>query len=400
MQIKAFRTLRPPEPLASRVSAPPYDVVDEEEAREIVAANPDSFMRVIRPETCLPAGADPHSDVAYECAAGVFAEFQRRELLQQDTTPRLFVYEQRSGSHRQRAVVGCCHADDYRDGVIKVHERTRHDKEADRERHIQRLRAHTGLVFVTYHDDAAIDVLVNRVCEDTALYRFAAEDGVQHTVWIVPDAPAMTSAFADVRRAYIADGHHRAAASVDVAGRLSAEAEAQWFPAALFPSSQLRILPVHRLVSGLPPPDVAALEGKAAAAFRVKPLTPGDAGARPSPRAIRMVHRGRWHALDPVDRPGDPVAGLDVSILQDRLLSPALGIRDVRRDQRISFFGGPGGLDAMLSKMAGQGGCVGFVMHPVTVEDMIRVADSGGIMPPKSTWFDPKVRSGLFVHPF
>jgi len=301
--------------------------------------------------------------------------------------------------------MACCHVDDYRADVIKKHEKTRQEKEDDRTRHIDALGAHTGPVLLTYRDVPAIDRLMEQAATLPPLYDFAAPDGVSHTVWRMPDTPALQQCFARVPAAYIADGHHRAASSVRVAaqrraaGAADPDAESNWFMAILFPAGRLTVLPYNRLVrdlNGLAPRDfVKALAG----AFEVvenAPPAPAGVGR------VSMYLAGKWLGLRrrlPAPA-GDPVAALDVSYLQDHLLAPILGIRDPRTDCRIDFVGGARGVQALEQSVNSGEFAAAFAMFPVTVSQLMAIADRGLIMPPKSTWFDPKPRSGLLVHAF
>jgi len=405
VRIKPFRALHPPPERAGEVACVPYDVVDTEEARALAAGNPASCLHVIRSEIDFPPGTNPYADEVYAQAATNFARFQAEGLLVRDPQAHFYVYRQKMGDHVQRGVVACCHIDDYQSDVIRKHERTRRDKEDDRTRHIGTLSAHTGLVFLAYRDQAAIDRLVAAVEAGQPLCRFVAPDGVEHTVWAAPAATGLAEAFQRVPLCYIADGHHRAAASARV-GRERAQANPQhrgdeeynWFLGVLFPATQLRILPINRLVkdlNGLSPEQfLDKLRG-------VGTLEPAAAGTPASRGEVLVFVNGGWWSLAfppaSIDHT-DPIASLDVSLLQDRVLAPILGIGDPRTDERIEFVGGIRGTDE-LERRAGAGG-VAFSMHATSPDELLAVADAGEIMPPKSTWFEPKLRSGLFVHEF
>ena len=284
---------------------------------------------------------------------------------------------------------------DYLAGVLKQHEKTRKDKEDDRTRHIEVLSAHTGPAFLTYRDDAAIDAIVSAACRQAPLYDFVADDGIGHTVWEIASASSCTAdelqeLFARVPVAYIADGHHRSAAAARYAKKCGFEGEARWFMAVIFPASQLKILAYNRLVA-----DLNGLDDETFLARVAENFTLGKKGSR----NCRMYFRGKWTDLSwdiPAD--ADVVSALDVSYLQNRLLAPVLGIGDPRTDARISFMGGIRGDAALAAKVDSGENAVAFAMEPVTVEEMMAIADAGAIMPPKSTWFEPKLRSGLFVH--
>ena len=403
MKLKPFAALRPAPGSAARVAAVPYDVVDTAEARDLAAGNPDSFLHVSRPEIDLPDSVDIHDDAVYAQGARAFRDLQARGVLIRERAERLYVYRQVMGSHSQTGVVACCHVDDYERDVIRKHEKTRQDKEDDRTRHVLTLGANSGPVFLTYRDAPAIDRLVAGVAAGAPLYDFTAADGIRHTVWRVDaEAAPWIGAFADVPVAYVADGHHRAAAAARAARTLRAAnarhtgaEEYNWFLAVLFPASQLQILPYNRCVRDLNglAPDVFLR--RVAAIFDCAPAAaPTPAG----PRHVHMYLAGRWHDLAWDDADADPVGRLDVSVLQNRLLAPVLGIADPRTDGRIAFVGGIRGTDELARRVDAGRDAVAFAMHPVSVAQMMDIADAGQIMPPKSTWFEPKLRSGLLVH--
>jgi len=398
-----FRALRPVPDLVSRVAAPPYDVVDIEQARRLAAGNPFSFLHVSRAEIDLPAGTDPYSEAVYEHAATVFREFVRRKFFVRELMPCIYVYLQQKGSHRQFGLVGCCHTDDYVDGTIRRHELTRVEKEADRARHTKAVAAQGGPVFLMYRGKREIDALVeSAVAREKPLYDFTDEDGVRHAVWRAPDPAAVEAAFREVPRAYIADGHHRAAAYVKTGTEMKAANPAHRgdepynrFLAVAFSAAQLRILPYHRCVR-----DLGGLSGGEFLERLEKAVRVERTGGPPdlSDGECGMFFGGSWHRIVlPVPQEADPVSRLESSILQDRVLGPILGIRDPRSDQRIGFAGGVG--PSELERLAAGGeAAVAFAMRPVSVEQVMAVADAGLVMPPKSTWFDPKLRSGLLIH--
>jgi uncharacterized protein (DUF1015 family) len=299
------------------------------------------------------------------------------------------------GGHVQTGIVATFDTQDYLAGVLKQHEKTRTDKEDDRTRHIETLAAHTGPAFLTYRDDTAIDEIVRAACRGTPLYDFTAADGVGHTVWKIAEASSSTAdelqaLFARVPVAYIADGHHRSAAAARYARERNFAGEARWFLAVIFPAGQLQILSYNRLVA-----DLNGLSDEAFLARVAENFTIGRKGAR----NCRMYFRGRWTDLSwEIPAGADAVSALDVSYLQDRLLAPVLGVGDPRTDTRISFMGGIRGDAALAAKVDSGENAVAFAMEPVTVEEMMAIADAGAIMPPKSTWFEPKLRSGIFIH--
>ncbi len=403
MFIKPFAALRPVPEKASALASVPYDVVDTAEARALAAGNPDSFLHVSRPEIDLPDSTGIHDDAVYAQGVRAFLDLQSRGVLQREKEERLYVYRQIMGDHSQAGVVACCHIDDYANDVIRKHEKTRKDKEDDRTRHCLELNANSGPVFLTYRDTAELDKRVAEAQRDVPLYDFTAADGVRHTVWRVGgDTEGWVDAFRRVPLAYVADGHHRAAAAFRSGRQRRAgnpahtgKEEYNWFLAVLFPATQLRILPYNR--------SVADLNGLAPAAFleKVKGIftTEPSAGAEPSgPREVRMFLGGVWYKLTWPEFAADPVGRLDVSVLQDRLLAPVLGIDDPRTNTRVSFVGGIRGAGELVKRVSSGRDAVAFSMFPVTVGQMMDIADAGQIMPPKSTWFEPKLRSGLLVH--
>ncbi len=396
MNIRPFAALRPEPAKAAAVAAVPYDVVDTSEAKALAEGNPDSFLHVSRPEIDLADGTDCSSPEAYAQAYKALSDLEARGTLVREAGPRFYAYRQTMGGHSQTGVVGCFAAADYRAGVLKQHEKTRKDKEDDRTRHIFTLKAHTGPVFLTYRDESSVDTLVAKACETEPLYDFTASDGIRHTVWTFDPSlnEAVEKAFAAVPVAYIADGHHRAAA----ASRASAErgGEYDWFMAVIFPASQLNILPYNRLLKDLNGLSAEEFLARVKEVFAVSPAADG----RPaSGRSCRMYFGGAWYDLGwDVPEGCDPVSSLDVSVLQDRLLAPVLGIDDPRTSPRISFMGGIRGLGELQARVDDGSNAVAFSMYPVTVGEMMDIADAQAVMPPKSTWFEPKLRSGLFVH--
>ena len=395
MKIHPFAAVRPNEKDAALVASVPYDVVDTAEAKALAAGNPKSFLHVSRPEIDLPDGTDCSSPEAYAQARRALDALMADGTLVRDSEPKFYAYRQTMGSHRQTGIVATFDTQDYLAGVLKQHEKTRKDKEDDRTRHIETLSAHTGPAFLTYRDDKAIDVIVEEACARAPLYDFVAPDGIGHTVWEIAPASACTAdelveLFARIPVAYIADGHHRSAAASRYAKEHNFEGESRWFMAVIFPASQLRILAYNRLVADLNGLSDYEFMSKVSENFEI-----GKKGAR----NCRMYFRGKWTDLSwSIPAGTDVVGALDVSYLQDRLLAPVLGIGDPRTDARISFMGGIRGDDALAAKVDSGENAVAFAMEPVTVDEMMAIADAGAIMPPKSTWFEPKLRSGLFVH--
>ena len=395
MHIRPFAAVRPDPAHVAEVAAVPYDVVDTAEARALAAGNPYSFLHVSRPEIDLPDGTDCSSPEAYAQARKALDGLVAGGTLVQDGEPKFYAYRQTMGSHAQTGIVATFDTKDYLDGVLKQHEKTRKDKEDDRTRHIETLSAHTGPAFLTYRDDPAIDLIVADACRREPIYDFVAPDGIGHTVWEIAPASAcaadeLVELFSRIPVAYIADGHHRSAAASRYARERGFEGESRWFMAVIFPASQLKILAYNRLVKDLNGLSPYEFMSRVSENFTI-----GGGGSR----SCRMYFDGKWIDLSwNLPAGADAVGSLDVSYLQDRLLAPVLGIGDPRTDPRISFMGGVRGDAELAAKVDSGENAVAFAMNPVTVEEMMAIADAGAIMPPKSTWFEPKLRSGLFVH--
>ena len=403
MRIKPFKALRPDPAKVEKVASPPYDVLNSEEARAMAEGNPDSFLHVVKPEIDLPEGTDLYSDAVYAKAVENLAALQARCVLIREDHPCLYLYSQMMGDHTQYGLVCCCHVEDYDADLIKKHEHTRPQKENDRTRHVSESNANAGPVFLTYRDDATISAIASEVKNQAPLYDFTSADGIRHVVWRIDDSAALVSAFGAVPELFVADGHHRSASAARV-GRERREAnpnhtgeeEYNWFLAVLFPASELMILPYNRIVQDL--------NGNTADEFleKVKAVFAVTDDASPSPTQaghVSMYLDGKWYDLswDPV-KTDDPVTAMDVSVLQDRLLGPILAIDDPRKSDRIDFVGGIRGPGELKKRVDSGGDAVAFSMYPTSVEQLMAVADAGKIMPPKSTWFEPKLRSGLLVH--
>jgi uncharacterized protein (DUF1015 family) len=394
-RIRPFRALRPEPARAREVAAVPYDVVTTSEARELASGRPLSFLHVSRPEIDLPEGTDPHSDAVYRKAAENFERLQREAPLVREEEPSIYVYRLRMGDHEQTGVAAACSLDEYDSGAIRRHERTRRDKEDDRTRHMVTLGAQTGPVFLTYRRRDGIDDLVARATRDEPLYDFLAEDGVSHAIWRVGGDAArrLVSEFERVPLLYIADGHHRAASASRARGELAGKGgrdAADSFLAVAFPDTHVKILPYNRVVKDLGGRTPAEF----LAALREKLSVSDTAPASPERRGkVSMYLDGRWHGLDFGES-----EELDVTLLQDRVLDPILGIHDIRTDPRIDFVGGGRGTAALERAVDEGRAAAAFSLYPVSTEDHMRVADANGIMPPKSTWFEPKLRDGLLIH--
>jgi uncharacterized protein (DUF1015 family) len=398
--IRPFRAVRPSPEAAASVAAVPYDVVDTEEARALAAGNPLSFLHVSRAEIDLPGGIDPHDEVVYRTAAERYRTLKNQAPLVQEREPSLYLYHLDFEGHGQTGLAACYSLAEYDANVIKKHERTRKDKEDDRTRHMVELRAQTGPVFLTYRPNAAIDEIAKRVRLTTdPLFDFKALDGVRHAIWALEssDASAVVRAFASVEALYIADGHHRAASAARAREAVRDSSEAAFFLGVAFPSDQVRILPYNRVARDLNGMTAEHFLGEVARHFAMSPgtATPGEKGQ------VSMYVAGKWHLID-LESGGlsgsGVIATLDCHVLQERLLRPILGIHDVRTDTRIGFVGGAKGTNTLEQMVDSGRAAVAFSMYPVSVLELMEVSDAGEIMPPKSTWFEPKLRDGLLIH--
>jgi len=400
--IRPFRALRPESSLASRIAAVPYDVVNTDEARALASGNDLSFLHVSRAEIDLPPDTNPYADLVYQTAAAAFARV-RPHMVEEDV-PAVYFYRLKMGSHTQTGLAACYSVDEYDADLVKKHERTRRDKEDDRTRHITELRAQTGPVFLTYRASAAVDAVAARVAATAPLYDLVAPDGISHTLWKVTGAELaqVVTAFGALPAVYIADGHHRAASAARSRKAIGREmgpdgvVEADWFLAVAFPDNQTQILPYNRTVKDLAGLTPEAFLQAVKARFAVRdggPATPAKKGD------VAMLLAGRWYTIDVGARAGaDVISRLDVSILQDHLLDPVLKIADVRTDKRIDFVGGIRGTAELEKLVAAGKAAVAFSLFPVSVTDLMDIADAGEIMPPKSTWFEPKLRDALLIH--
>jgi uncharacterized protein (DUF1015 family) len=400
--IYPFRALRPTPASAAAVAAVPYDVVNTDEARALEAGNPLSFLHVSRAEIDLAPGTDPYSDAVYAKAVENFSALKTRAPLVIEDAPSLYVYRLRMGTHVQTGIAACYSLAEYDIDIIKKHERTRRDKEDDRTRHILETRAQTGPVFLTYRASAEVDAIVARAVKAAALFDFTAVDGIQHTIWQLPAADHQTivDAFGKIPALYIADGHHRAASAARVRQQLGGDKNTtgEWdrFLAVAFPDNQMQVLPYNRVVKDLGSHTPESFLAAVSECVTVKegPASPARKGE------VAMFLGGKWRtiALGAASAGTAAADALDVSRLQDLVLTPLLGIGDIRTDKRIDFVGGARGT-AELEKLVSSGkAAVGFSMYPVSVDDLMTISDAGGIMPPKSTWFEPKLRDGLLSH--
>jgi len=403
--IRPFRALRPQADRAQLVASVPYDVVNTDEARALADGNPLSFLHVSRPEIDLPAGTDIHSDVVYRKAVENFEKLIADCPLEKETEPSLYLYRLIMGDHEQIGIVACCSIDEYDNSTIRKHERTRRDKEDDRTRHMLMLRAQTGPVFLTYRARNEIDEQVNAATGAEPLYDLTAPDGVRHTIWRLNDTDALVKSFESVPLLYIADGHHRAASASRARAELKQQSFAHtgqedynYFLTVIFPDSQVQILAYNRTVHDLNGLSKEEFLDTVKTQFTIRE----DANPEPPKRGHwSMYLDGKWYGLQispETTLPTGTVAMLDVSVLQDRLLDPILGIKDVRTDKRIDFIGGLRGTKE-LERLVDEGkAAVAFSLFPTTVAELLMVSDANEIMPPKSTWFEPKLRDGLLIH--
>ncbi len=407
--IKPFKALRPKLELAEQVAALPYDVMSVAEATAMAAGNPFSFLHISRPEIDLSAAIDPHAEPVYLKGEENLQRFIREGVLLQDEAECYYVYRQRMGNMTQTGLVVCASVDDYQSGVIKKHELTRADKEEDRVRHIDLLDANDEPVFYTFRSEQAISAILAGVAEGEPVYDFITGDGVSHTLWVIDNRQSivrLTALFAAIPTLYVADGHHRSAAASRVRDLRKAanpahtgREEYNYFLTVIFPDSEMHIMPYNRVVQDLNGHSIAEFMARVGARFAIEPVT---APLQPAERhQFGMYLAGKWYRLTPRDGSfvaNDAVARLDVSILQDNLLRPVLGIVNPRTDQRIHFVGGIRGIGELEREVNSGGYEVAFALYPTAITELMELADAGKIMPPKSTWFEPKLRSGLFVH--
>ena len=410
-EIKPFKGLRPTSQNAKAVSSLPYDVLNSKEARKMAEGNPMSFLHVVKPEIDLPEETDLYSDEVYRKGAENLKRFQSEGVLVQDETPCLYLYRQtmRIGDREivQTGLVAGASVQEYEDNLIKKHELTRADKEADRTRHVDTQNANAGPVFLTYHSNETINAQVTQLCAAKPDCDFTADDGIGHTLWVVRDEGAIANlvgAFEKIPHMYVADGHHRSASAASV-GRKRKEAnpnhtgneEYNYYLAVMFPHDQLYIMDYNRVVLDLNNLTDEQFLEKVKEKFIVQPT---DIPSPVRAKEFGMYLDSKWYRLTAKEGTfdaSDPVKSLDVAILQDNLLAPILGIGDPRRDKRIDFVGGIRGT-AELKRRVDEGAAVSFAMYATSIEQLMSIADAGQIMPPKSTWFEPKLRSGMVVH--
>lgn len=408
--IRPFKGIRPIKELANKIAALPYDVMDSDEAREMVKGNPYSFLHVDTAEIDLPNDIDAYDDRVYEKAKENLDKMIEKGYYIEDEKPKFYIYRQVMKGRSQVGLVGCASIDDYTNNIIKKHELTREDKEIDRINHVYKCEAHTGPIFLTYRANKNISNIINEWMKKEPVYDFKSEDGVSHTVWIIEDeciVNKISELFKSVEYLYIADGHHRSASAVKVGHIKRAENEEytgdeefNYFLSISYPDSELEVLDYNRTVKDLNGLSKEEFLNKVSENFIV---TKSNEQVKPKEKhTFGMYLEKQWYLLEArngIFNPDDPVDQLDVSILQNNLLKPILGIDDPRKSKRIKFVGGIRGLRE-LERRADTDMKVSFSMYATTTDDIMDIADSGRIMPPKSTWFEPKPRSGLFIHKF
>ena len=407
---RPFRAIRPCPEVAHAVASRPYDVLDSEEAKEEAAGNSNSFLRVIKPEIDLPDSTDLYSDEVYQKGRETFLEMIAKGTFITDLVPNFYVYRLTMDGRSQTGLVGCCNFEEYYEGKIKKHELTRTAKENDRVRHVETLEANAEPVFFSYRGQKEIDQIVNKVIDSIPpIYDFEADDGIRHELWVSDDASQneqLSAHFQKLDALYVADGHHRTAAAARVGQRLkeanphhTGQEEYNFFMAVLFPDDQLKIYDYNRVVQDLNGLDEEKFLEKLSHQFDIQK----DDFSKIKPSKIRefaMYLPGQWYRLTPKDakRSADPVADLDVTILSDLILEPILNIGDLRKSNRIDFVGGIRGLSELSRRVDSGEMATAFALYPVSMDQLLSIADAGEIMPPKTTWFEPKLRSGLFVH--
>lgn len=407
-QIRPFKAYRPCKGMEERIAALPYDVYNRAEAHEVVKKNPESFLAVDRAETQFGEEVDTYADCVYEKADQMLREKIQEGKFVQDPTPCFYLYELTMDGYSQTGVVGCASIDDYRNNVIKKHENTRADKEEDRIRHVDTCSMQTGPIFLAYRAKEDLKEKIGELKKQAPVYDFVSEDGIGHRVWVIDndsDVSMIEEAFGKIPAIYIADGHHRCASAVKVGLKrreqypdYTGEEEFNFFLSVIFPDEELRILDYNRVVKDLNGLDVAAFLTRIGEYFTVEKK--GQAPYRPTKKGMfGMYLEDEWYSLVAKEKikSEDAVEGLDVSLLQNYLLDPILGIKDPKTDKRIDFVGGIRGLGE-LERRVHTDMKVAFAMYPTSIAELFAVADAGRLMPPKSTWFEPKLRSGLFLH--
>lgn len=406
--IKPFTGLRPRKQFASDVVAPPYDVLNTEEARERAQGREYSFLHISKPEIDLPPGTDPYDEKVYQKGAESLDKLLKEEILFRDKTECYYVYQLIMGSHKQVGLVAVASVADYDSNRIRKHEFTRPDKEDDRVRQIDALNAQTGPVFLTYRHNEKIDELVENIIKQSPEYDLIADDGVKHTIWVVNDRESIdtiTSTFDAMDCLYIADGHHRSAAGSRIAAmrkqnnaRHTGEESYNYFLSVIFPDNQMQILDYNRVVTDLNGLSASEFIEKVESAFDIEQVNQSFKPQQANQFGMYLANKWYKLAIKPDKIPNDPVGRLDVSLLQDNLIDPVLGISDPRRDKRIDFVGGIRGLSELEKRVNSGEMQVAFALYPTSLKNLMDVADANEVMPPKSTWFEPKLADGLVSH--
>ena len=403
--IRPFRALRPRPADVEQVAAVPYDVVDEHEVRDFIKSNPLSFLRVTRPEAEFPKGSRPPKSESFDRAKRNLRELVDNGVLAVESESCLYIYRLASDTHEQTGVVACCSLDEYEAGLIKKHEKTRPDKVRDRTDHLLTVRAQTGLIFLAFRSTAAIDGLIAEAVTRQPLYDFRGPDGIRQSMWRIAETAKLVDAFSELPALYIADGHHRAESAEQAREILrernpghTGDEEYNFVVAGLFPAGQLKILAYNRVVTDLRGLSDDELFAGLAREFDV---SPSDRTTPASHGEICMYYKQQWYRLlfrGTFTDDTDPAERLDVSILQEHILKSVLGINDVRTDRRIAFVGGARGTDGLQRAVDSGKAALAFSLFPTTMDDLLAVSDAGEIMPPKSTWFEPKLKDGLLIH--
>ncbi|MFA5689031.1 MAG: DUF1015 family protein [Kiritimatiellales bacterium] len=404
MRINPFKAWRPADNTkAGEIASVPYDVVDTKQAHKLAEGRPLSFLHVVRSEIDLPENTDPYSGAVYAKAKENFENLKTNGFLRRETSPCIYLYSQQMGNHTQYGIVATCNIEDYENGLIKIHEKTRKVKEQDRTRHVDEVNANTGPVFLTYRDDETITGMMAGIAAAEPLYNITAPDEIIHKIWKIENTAPLIEAFSKIPAFYVADGHHRSASAVSVGRQRRAanpdhtgDEPYNWFLSVIFPAGQLKILPYNRVVFDLAGKTEDEFFAALEKAFTV---TKAEQKVPDGPGAVSMYIAGKWYLLEPkAALPNDPVASLDVSILQDRVLAPLLNIDDPRESDRIDFIGGIHGTAGLEHRVDSGEAVIAFSLYPTTLDQLMAVADAGLLMPPKSTWFEPKLRSGFLVN--
>jgi len=409
MKLRAFKGLRPVKEKVYRVASRPYDVLNSAEARIEAEGNPDSFLKVVKPEISLPVNVDPYSSVVYETGKQNFQAMLEQGIFFQEEKPCLYIYELIMNGRSQTGIVGCAAVEDYMNNLIKKHELTRPDKEADRKHHMRISMMNAEPVFCAYKADAQLDKVVEKIKNGDPEYAFTADDGIEHKLWLVDNDSTINNIIAEFEKmpaSYVADGHHRTAAAAQVGVDLknensnhTGEEEYNYFLAVHFPDNQLEIIDYNRVLKDLNGFDNASFLLEISKFFQVEKI---DKAVKPGrPHEMGMYLSGQWYMLKvntAIVGDEDPIGALDVTILSRHILEPILDVHDLRTDKRIEFIGGIRGLDELERRVDSGNMAVAFAMFPVSMKQLMTIADKDLIMPPKVTWFEPKLRSGLVVH--